>query len=305
MRFSKYSLVIATLLLTTGRGFAASKEMQELQRDVAQLQDQVRTLQTGFDTKMAAMQVLVQQALDAATRANTSVATLSGGVSDSINRELTNRLTPVAGMAAKVDNLGNDMSDVRNSMADLTAQINKIQSQLGDINNAVKLCQTPNAAPPPAGGTGTPGMAAMGGMGAPPPAETVFNNAYRDETGGKLDLALNEYSDFLKFYPQDGNAGTAQFRLGEIHYTQGHMDQAVKDFDAVIEQYPGSQSTPDAYFMKGMALKQSGHKEAARTDFQALIAKFPSSAQAQQAKDQLVAMGYHVSGSPARRRRSQ
>jgi TolA-binding protein len=302
MRF-KYSFVIATFLFA-GRGFAASKEMQELQRDVAQLQDQVRTLQSGFDTKMAALQVLVQQALDAASKANTNVSVLSSGVNDTLDRALRERLTPITGVAAKVDNIGNDVSDVRNSMADLTAQINKLQSQLNDINNAVKSFQPPAAAPP-AGGAGTgstpPGLASNGGP--PPPAETVFNNAYRDETGGKLELALGEYADFLKFYPQDPNAAGAQFRIGEIHYTQGHMDDAVRDFDAVIERFPNGQNTPDAYFMKGMALKQSGHKEAAATDFRALIAKFASSPQAQQAKEQLRTMGYSVSGSPTRKKR--
>ena len=299
---SKHSFVIATLLLTAGRGFAASKEMQELQRDVAQLQDQMRTLQSGFDTKMTALQVLVQQALDAANKANTAVNVISSSVNDSVDRALKDRLTPVAGVTAKVDNIGNDVSDVRNSMADLTAQINKLQSQISDINNAVKLCQSPAAAPPPAGGATTPGMASSPG-GPAPPAETIFNNAYRDETGGKLELALSGYSDFLKFYPQDPNAGTAQFRIGEIHYTQGHMDDAVKDFDAAIERYPNAQNTPDAYFMKGMALKQSNRKEAAATDFRALIAKFPTSPQAQQAKEQLRTMGYSASASPARRRK--
>jgi TolA-binding protein len=299
---SKHSFVIATLLLTAGRGFAASKEMQELQRDVAQLQDQMRTLQSGFDTKMAALQVLVQQALDAANKANTTVNVLSSSVNDSVDRALKERLTPVSGVTAKVDNIGNDVSDVRNSMTDLTAQMNKLQSQINDINNAVKLCQSPTAAPPPAGGATTPGMAASAG-GPPAPAETIFNNAYRDETGGKLDLALSGYADFMKFYPQDPNAGTAQFRVGEIHYTQGHMDDAVKDFDAVIERYPNVQNAPDAYFMKGMALKQSNRKEAAATDFRALIAKFPSSPQAQQAKEQLRTMGYSASASPARHKK--
>jgi TolA-binding protein len=299
---SKHSFVIATLLLTAGRGFGASKEMQELQRDVAQMQDQMRTLQSGFDTKMAALTVLVQQALDAANKANTTANVLSSSVNDSVDRALKERLTPIAGVTAKVDNIGNDVSDVRNSMTDLTAQINKLQSQLNDVNNAVKLCQSPSAAPPPPGGATTPGMASSAG-GPAPPAETIFNNAYRDETGGKLELALSGYADFMKFYPQDPNAGTAQFRIGEIHYTQGHMDEAVKDFDAVIERFPNAQNTPDAYFMKCMALKQSNHKEAAATDFRALMAKFPSSAQAQQAKEQLRTMGYNASASPTRRKR--
>ena len=47
------------ILLIPAAGFAASQEQQEMQRDIAQLQDQVRTLQSGFDQKMAALQTLV------------------------------------------------------------------------------------------------------------------------------------------------------------------------------------------------------------------------------------------------------
>ena len=44
-------LALATLLSPVCL-LAASKEQQEMQRDIAQLQDQVRTLQSGFDQKM-------------------------------------------------------------------------------------------------------------------------------------------------------------------------------------------------------------------------------------------------------------
>src|SRR5947209_17274351 len=97
-------LVLSTLLLS-GSSFAASREQQEMQRDIAQLQDQVRTLQSGFDQKMAALQTLVQQALDASNRANTNVSVLGAGVSQTLDRELKERLTPIAGVSAKVDNL--------------------------------------------------------------------------------------------------------------------------------------------------------------------------------------------------------
>jgi len=81
------------LLAPTG-AFAVSKEMQELQRDVAQLQDQVRTLQSGFDQRMAALQTLVQQALDAGNKANTNVSVLSASVTQTLERELKAGITP-------------------------------------------------------------------------------------------------------------------------------------------------------------------------------------------------------------------
>jgi len=59
-----------------------------------------------------------------------------------------------------------------------------------------------------------------------------------DYSGGKADLAAAEFNDFIRFYPNDPNAATAQFYIAQIHYSQGRYDQAVMDFDAVLERYP-------------------------------------------------------------------
>jgi len=289
-------LVIASLI-APGFTFAASREQQEMQRDIAQLQDQVRTLQSSFDQKMATIQTLVQQALDAATKANTNVSVLGAGVGQTLSRELSDRLTPVAGLAAKVDNVANDTAEVRSNVADLTAQINKIQQQLTDINNAIKVIQAPPAAPPPTNDvSGTTGAA-----GVPPvSAQTLFTSAMGDYSGGKADLSASEFNDFIRFYPNDPNASTAQFYIGEIHYSQGKYDLAVMDFDAVLERYPENKRTPDAYFMKGMALKSGGHHLEAGAEFKALIKKYPTADQVAQAKEQLRAMGMTVAPTAAK-----
>src|SRR5579871_4988172 len=94
------TLLVGPLLITQG-AFAASREQQEMQRDIAQLQDQVRALQSGFDQKMAALQTLVQQALDAGNKANTGVSVLSSSVSQALERTLREGLGPVAGVSSK------------------------------------------------------------------------------------------------------------------------------------------------------------------------------------------------------------
>src|SRR5580700_9241087 len=147
MRLTRF-IAIVTLLAPVCL-FAASKEQQEMQRDIAQLQDQVRTLQSGFDQKMAAVETLIQQALDAGNKANTSVNVLNSSVTQTLDRELKDALRPVAGLTAKVDNANNDISDVKSSMADITSQLNRIQQLLADMNNAIKVIQSPPAAPPP------------------------------------------------------------------------------------------------------------------------------------------------------------
>lgn len=307
MRLTRFIGIVT--LLAPACLFGASREQQEMQRDIAQLQDSVRTLQSGFDQKMAALQTLVQQALDAANKANTGVTVLNAGVSQTLDREIQSLdkeikdgFRPIAGVTTKLDNVSNDTAELRNMFADLTVQMNKLQQQLGDINLAIKVLQAPPAPPPPAPGSdpsagGVPGQATAPAL-PPVPAATLFNNARGDMSGGKADLAASEYADFVKFYPDDPNAPSAQFHIGEIHYSQNKLDQAVLDFDKVLEQFPENKVTPDAYFMKGMALKQNGHRDAGAAEFRMLIRKYPRSERAPQAADQLRAMG--LSASPSR-----
>lgn len=293
MRLTRY--IVITALLFPGSLFGVSKEMQELQRDIAQLQDQVRTLQSALDQKMATLQALTQQSLDVSTRANTNVSVLSAGVTSTMERVLHDSLTPVAGLAAKVDDTNNDVAEVRNQMADLNTKVNRMEQMLSDISNNLKVMQAA-AAPPPGPAQGqTP----------PPPldAGSVFNNAVRDENGGKLDLAISEYQDFIKFFPDNPNAARAQYNIGNSHYTQQKFDLAAQDFDLVITHYAeDTQLTPQAWFMKGMSLKTT-NKTSAIATWRQLIAKYPHSDSAAQAKEQLRALGVPVTAAAAKRKR--
>lgn len=291
-------LLVLTALAVPGSAFAASKEMLEMQRDIAQLQDQVRSLQSSFDQKMATVQTLVQQALDAAQKANTNVSVLSSTVNQTLERELSSKMAPIAGLAAKADNTNNDVSELRNSVTEIVSTMNKVLTKLGDMNEAIKVMQAP-AAPPPGGGQ------AVSQAPAQIPAETLFNNAFKDQSSGKYDLAISEYSDFIKFYPDNPNAANAQLNIGETHQSKGQYELAAQDFDAVIERYPANdQVTPNAYVMKAGALKAAGRKTEAVATYRAVIAKYPRKDVAEQAKEQLRAMGVTVGAPvvPAKRR---
>ncbi len=298
-------IALATLLSPVCT-FAASREQQEMQRDIAQLQDQVRALQSGFDQKMAALQTLVQQALDAGNKANTGVSVLGASVSQTLDRALAERLTPVAALSAKVDNLTSDDAELKNSVGDLAAQVNKMMQSLADLNNAVKIIQAPPAAPPPAPGGFQATGAGPSTSAAPPPAGQIYGMARGDYSSGHTDVAAAEFADFLKMYPDDPMAPDAQLTIGMIHYSQGKYDLAVTDFDDVLERYPDNKiTTPNAYFMKGMALKAGDHRDKAAIEFRALIKKFPLSEEAKAAKQQLSALGLSPATpapAPARKR---
>jgi TolA-binding protein len=139
-----------------------------------------------------------------------------------------------------MDQMSSEMRTVQQAISDLTSMMGKLQAQLTDVGNAVKVMQAP-APPPPTGG------ASMSG-GAPGPAQNteapsisardLYENANRDRQGGKFDLALQEFSDYLKFYGNTELAPNAQYYVAWIHASQGQYDTAVKEYDMVLEKYP-------------------------------------------------------------------
>jgi tol-pal system protein YbgF len=291
------SLALSTLLLSAPM-FAASKEQQEMQRDIAQLQDQVRTLQSTLDQRLASMQTLLEQSLESGRTTGRDVSVLGASVKDMIDRELKDALRPIAGLAAKVDNLNNDSSEVRSSLTDLNAQMNRVIQKLTDIDNAIKVLNVPAPPPPTSQNTDAAGPQTSGARpGAVPPAGQLYTNANNDYASGKYDLAAGEFTDFVRSYPEDVFAAKALVFLGQIHLSQMKYDLAVTDFDSVLERYPESKDTPDAYFMKGMALKYLNRRNDAIEQFRTVIRKYPHSDRKPEAEEALKQMG--VSAGPA------
>jgi tol-pal system protein YbgF len=276
------------LLCSPALVWGASKEIMELQRDVALLQDQVKQLQQSQDRQLSAMTELVRQALDAANRANTSIAVMQSGFQDSVKAERNEVVTPVAGLSARMDSMSNDFRTVQQAVADLTSAVQKLQAQLTDVNNAVKVLQAPAAPPPGAGTTGVTGGASAGPTIS---ATDLYNNAKSDYTGGKLDIALQEYSDYLKWYGNTDLAPNAQFFIGVIHYSQGTYDQALNDFDAVTEKYADNNKTPDALYYKGLTLMKLTRRTDAYQEFKEVIQRFPQSPNAPQACTKIKELG--------------
>src|ERR1700722_13479409 len=96
-----FGAIALSILLTPHAAFAASKEQLEMQREIAQVEEEVRMLQSGFDQRMATLLTLVQQSLDAGNKNNTSVSVLQASILQTLDRELKDALRPLAGLAAK------------------------------------------------------------------------------------------------------------------------------------------------------------------------------------------------------------
>jgi TolA-binding protein len=291
-----FAAALALLLAAPATVRAASKQeqmLQELQRDVAQLQETVKSLQRSQDEKFAALQTMVQQSVNVANDANKSVAVIQSTIQQSLRDQESKVLPQVAGLSGHMDSMGENFRGLQNSMSDLTVIINKMQTQLGDIKDALKVMQAPPAAPPPQAAAATDAGAGPTAANAPPlPASDLYTNAVRDQEGKHFELALQEYADYLKFYGNTAQAPDAQFYIGLIHYNQGNYETAAQDFDLLLEKYPtDNRRVPQAFYYKGMSLQKTNQKTKAGEEFKQLISQFPNHDLAKQACTELQGMG--------------
>lgn len=263
---------------------AQRKEYVELQREIALLGEQVRSLRSAMDEQFNKLTLLVQQAADTAARTNTSVASLDNDLRQRLREQEASVGRPVAAIGTKVDALAAEFQALRESVAELSRRMGKLELQLVDISSAVRTLQAPPS--PPSGAGGPPAGLS---------AESLYQNALRDKNGGNLELALKEFTDYLQYFGNTELAPNAQFYIGEIYYLRGEMDEAIRAFDLVLERYPENNKTADAHYMKGMALLKVGRRNQARDEFYSLIERFPNHELAAKAKAQLRALGLPAS----------
>jgi len=88
-----------------------------------------------------------------------------------------------------------------------------------------------------------------------PDAKLGIGDTYLGEgTSESFVLAINEFTEFLSFYPTNGRADYAQYKLGMGHFRQMRLAQrdqtetraALKEFEAFVARYPNSSLMPDA-----------------------------------------------------------
>lgn len=87
-----------------------------------------------------------------------------------------------------------------------------------------------------------------------PDAKVGIADSYLGEgTTESLIQAINEYREFLTFYPTNPRADYAQYKLGMTHYRQMRGPQrdqtetreAIREFETFLERYPNSSLKPE------------------------------------------------------------
>jgi tol-pal system protein YbgF len=209
-------------------------------------------------------------------------------------------------MSTQTQGLSDNLQDVQARVGKVAAQINDMQSTLQSIDGRLAGGIAPggaaaggapsgSGAPPSAGGAGGASGSPSGGGGLSSlpgvSTDTLYQNALRDFTTGKYDLARQEFGDYVLHYPSTDLASNAQFYLGEISYAQADYKDAIAQYNLVLANYPQSYKLAAALLKKGFAELELGMKATGTKDLREVERRFPGADEARRAQAKLKEIG--------------
>ncbi|MGB9489293.1 MAG: tetratricopeptide repeat protein [Terriglobales bacterium] len=281
MKFNRIPLILALFLtLWITPAFAANKDMIELQAQVAQLQQQMTQMKQSFDERMGVMKNLLDQNTDAANKVTTAIDSLQ----TSLNKQQTDR-------GAQVDQISGQIQALNDTMDELKVRLAKLSKQFEDMQASQQSLAAQQ----------TQAQQQQQAMQQAPPPDVLYNNALRDYNGGNNDLAIQEFSDYIKFYPDTDLAGNAHFYLAEIAYKASDYQKAVTDYDLVLQNFPSGTKAASAQLKKGFALIELGKKDEGVQELKHVIQRYPKTNEAIQARDKLKKLGQPVAAQRSRK----
>jgi len=256
---------------------------QALQQDVAQLRQDLNSLTLAVHRGRGDTETVVGQ-IDRRTREQ--------------NAESAKQ---VAALGARVDALSAEV-------ARMTARLDELSQRMDALGRSAPPSGGAAAVPPPSRSGGAPIPAPSGSVAtAPRPGgagspEESYQAAYLDFSKGLYPLAISEFRDFLRRFPDSALADSAQYWIGEAYFSMAratasqpdkareNLEQAVQEFRKVMVAYPRGSKVPTALYKEALALVELKQTALAQARLQYLVEHFPQSEEAPLAKERLAGL---------------
>jgi tol-pal system protein YbgF len=273
----KIVALAAVLCLAAMPAHGASKEIIQLQTQVQQLQEQMTAMNQSFNERMGVMKNLVEQNTDAANKTTAAITALQS--------TLQKQQGDASG---HVDQLSGQIQALNDTLDELKVRLAKVSKQLEDMQSAQQSIAAQQQAT----------QAQAQAQAQAPPPDVLYANALRDYNGGKNDLAAQEFSDYIKFYPNTDLAGNSYYYLAELQFRAGSYQQAVGNYDQVLQNFPSGNKAASAQLKKGFALIEMGQKDDGVQELRHLIQRYPKTNEAVQARERLKKLGVSTAARP-------
>jgi TolA-binding protein len=219
------------------------------------------------------------------------------------DRRTTQTLTEVqrsvARLNTRLDEMGREAGQLQGRVDELRRRIDTLALQFEAVGSPTGTGAGASAPPAPAP---APGATAQQRP-APPgtQASDLYQTAYIDFTRGHYNLAVAAFREYVRLYPNTPLAESAQYWIGESHFSlaRAHqakgesdrsvqeLERAVQEFRKVVIAYPRGDKVPAALYKEALALAELGQLPLAEARLQFLLDQYPSREEAAQARDEL------------------
>src|SRR6201993_276948 len=266
---------LSVFSLGVAPAWGVNKDMVQLQTQVQQLQEQMTAMQRSFDERMGVMKNLVEKDTDTVNKLATA-----------LNNLQTTLQKQQDGEGTKSDQLSGQIQALNDTMDEIKVRLAKVTKQLEDMQATQQSFAASQATQ----------QAQQQALASAPPPDVLYNNGLREYNGGKNDLATQEFSDYVKFYPNTDLAGNSYYYLGELQFKQANYQQAVQSYDQVLQNFPSGNKAASAQLKKGLSLIQLGKQEDGVSEMRHVVQRYPHSTEAMQAREQRRKLGGAVRG---------
>jgi tol-pal system protein YbgF len=170
----------------------------------------------------------------------------------------------------------------------ITTSLREMDERMSEIAEQIQGLHATREAAPPASAAVIPGDPNPAPRAPAPPApRELYSQAYADYARGNFDLAIQEYEEYLRAYPETDLSDNAQYWIGECLYSKQKYEEALLAWDELFRRYPGSDKLPDARYKKGTALERLGRRSQALIEYRAVANRYPNSEAGRKAREKL------------------
>jgi len=270
-------------LVATAAGCVMPDQISKIQRDLGDVQQDLREVRRSQDEAEARM------------------TSLEDKLQDDARAGLTR--TEFADLKLRIEDNARQLAVLTEQVNDSTRRLDRVAADVSETRELVRRASNvprtgPDAAAP--GGGAEPGTVAPDtafrsvGEDVLPDADALYNAAYADFSKGNYALAISGFEEYADRFSSTPLADNALYWVGECLYSQGDFSGAIEAFDRMLGKYPDSDRAAAADLKKGLAYLENNAVAEAIVQLQYVVQRYGSSDEARVARDKLVSLGAPV-----------
>src|SRR5215471_20926663 len=310
------------LVLSIAVAGCASATDDSTQQELAQLRKDVDALNLSAHRTRGESETLLSQ-MDRRSREQAAESTRQ---TNAINARIEALSTDLNRLSARVDELNQRLDNLSRSGGTTPGGSGSLSSSGpssgGLSSGGPSSGGLSSGGPSGSGSSGGSGSSTSGGSSArttplpaptpgpprssnEPGAEESYKAAYSDFTKGNYTLAVAEFREFVRRYPDSPKVDSAQYWIGECYFNMGRaaasagqpersreaLERSVQEFRKVFVNYPNGSQVPTALYKEALALVELKQPKVAQARLQYIVDNFPQSEEAPLARERLKSLG--------------